>query len=114
LKKVGVLLVNLGAPDKPEKKAVRAYLREFLMDRRVLDIPFIIRFFLVYFIIVPKRLSDVTQLYKSIWQQDSPIRSILFDRASSLERSLNKESECSYCVEAAMTYGSPPILCRFK
>ncbi len=109
MKKYGVLLVNLGTPDKAEKKFVSAYLREFLMDRNVLDIPFLIRFFLVNFIIVPKRLSAVTELYQSIWQEDSPIRSILNKQASALELLLNEDEQFIFFVEPAMTYGKPSI-----
>lgn len=109
MKKYGVLLVNLGTPDKAEKKSVSAYLREFLMDKHVLDIPFPIRFFLVNFIIVPKRLSAVTELYQSIWQEDSPIRSILYKQASALESVLNESDKSKFFVQAAMTYGKPSI-----
>ncbi|MFC2126156.1 ferrochelatase, partial [Bacteroidota bacterium] len=49
--KKGVLLINLGTPDSPKVKDVRKYLIEFLMDNRVIDIPGLIRFFLVNFII---------------------------------------------------------------
>lgn len=109
MKTHGVLLVNLGTPDKPEKRAVRAYLREFLMDKRVINLAFPLRFFLVYCIIVPKRLDSVTRLYQQIWEQDSPIRSILFQQARELEKALNCDEEDGFLVEAAMTYGYPSI-----
>ncbi len=109
MKTVGVLLVNLGTPDKPEKPAVRAYLREFLMDRHVIHLPWLFRFLLVYFLIVPKRLKAVTQLYQGIWQQDSPIRSILYAQAEALQQRLQNRSERFY-VKPAMTYGQPSIL----
>ncbi len=108
MKRYGVLLVNLGTPDKPEKKAVRAYLREFLMDKQVINLPYPLRFALVNFIIIPKRLNKVTGLYKSIWGDDSPIRSILFKQAHALELRLQKQND-HFSVEAAMTYGSPGI-----
>ena len=51
----GVLLVNLGSPDSPAVGDVRQYLREFLMDGRVLDVPWPIRFGIVHFAILPSR-----------------------------------------------------------
>lgn len=108
MKRCGVLLVNLGTPDKPEKNAVRSYLREFLMDKQVINLPYPLRFILVNLIIIPKRLNKVTGLYKSIWEEDSPIRSILFKQASALELRLQKQQD-EIWVEAAMTYGSPEI-----
>ncbi|MCK5278291.1 MAG: ferrochelatase, partial [Cyclobacteriaceae bacterium] len=53
--KTGVLLVNLGTPDSPAVPDVRKYLREFLMDKRVIDIPFFSRWLLVNLIIAPFR-----------------------------------------------------------
>ncbi len=109
MKKYGVLLVNLGTPDSPEKAAVRAYLREFLMDKRVINLAWPLRFFLVNFIIVPKRLKAVTELYQSIWEQDSPIRLISYEQVQALESLLNEDSEVDYYVQLGMTYGKPSI-----
>ena len=53
--KTGVLIINLGTPDSPSVADVRKYLREFLMDRRVIDIPFWRRFLLINLIIAPFR-----------------------------------------------------------
>jgi ferrochelatase len=110
MKKVGVLLVNLGTPDKPEKKSVRKYLREFLMDKQVINLPFPLRFFLVNFIIIPKRLTRVTELYQSVWQEDSPIREILFKQVAGLEKQFQGQESPIFFVKGAMTYGSPSIL----
>lgn len=110
MKKVGVLLVNLGTPDKPEKKSVRNYLREFLMDKQVINLPYPLRFFLVNFIIIPKRLTRVTELYQSIWYEDSPIREILFKQVAGLDKQLQLHKSANFIVEGAMTYGSPSIL----
>lgn len=57
----GVLLVNLGSPDSPEPKDVKKYLGEFLMDERVIDIPYLLRTLLVKGIILntrPKKISE--------------------------------------------------------
>ena len=72
--KKGVLLVNLGSPDSPAVSDVRRYLREFLMDCRVLDAPWIIRFLVVHFIILPFRPKKSAAAYREVWLSDgSPL-----------------------------------------
>ena len=58
MKKKGVLLLNLGSPDSTSVADVRKYLREFLMDGRVLDAPFPIRWFVVHALILPSRPKE--------------------------------------------------------
>ena len=65
--KKAVLLINLGSPDAPTIKSVWKYLRQFLMDGRVIDIPYFIRLILVNLIIIPKRVSNSTKEYKKMW-----------------------------------------------
>ncbi|HIL73499.1 MAG TPA: ferrochelatase, partial [Verrucomicrobia bacterium] len=62
--KKGVLLVNLGSPDSPAVGDVRRYLREFLMDARVMDVPWLTRFFVVHFMILPFRPKDSAAAYR--------------------------------------------------
>ena len=62
-----VLLVNLGSPDSPSVPDVRRYLREFLMDGRVLDTPWPVRFGVVHFAILPKRPVESARAYSKIW-----------------------------------------------
>ena len=70
----GVLLVNLGSPDSPSVPDVRRYLREFLMDERVLDAPWPIRFGVVHFAILPFRPRQSAHAYQSIWTPEgSPL-----------------------------------------
>ena len=72
--KIGVLLVNLGTPDSPSVPDVRKYLREFLMDKRVIDIPFISRWMLVNLIIAPFRAPKSAKTYKELWEdRGSPL-----------------------------------------
>ena len=72
--KKGVLLVNLGSPDSPDVGDVRRYLREFLMDGRVLDTSWIVRFFLVNFLILPKRPKESAEAYRQVWlPEGSPL-----------------------------------------
>src|SRR5256885_4607919 len=63
----GVLLVNLGSPDSPSVPDVRRYLREFLMDGRVLDTNWLARFFIVHFAILPWRPRQSAEAYRKIW-----------------------------------------------
>ena len=70
----GVLLVNLGSPDSPAVPDVRRYLREFLMDGRVLDAPWLIRFFVVHALILPFRPKQSAEAYHTIWTREgSPL-----------------------------------------
>ena len=62
-----VLLVNLGSPDTPSVPDVRRYLNEFLMDERVVDLPWALRRFLVSAIILPRRPKASAEAYESIW-----------------------------------------------
>ena len=73
--KIGVLLVNLGTPDSPNTPDVRKYLREFLMDGRVIDFPFIPRWLLVNGIIAPFRSPKSAKEYKKLWdERGSPLK----------------------------------------
>src|SRR5436189_1317763 len=70
----GVLLVNLGSPDSPSVPDVRRYLREFLMDGRVLDVNPILRFCIVNFAILPFRPKQSAHAYRAVWMsQGSPL-----------------------------------------
>ena len=63
----GVLLVNLGSPDSPEPKDVKRYLDEFLMDERVIDVPYLLRALLVKGIILNTRPKKSAEAYQKIW-----------------------------------------------
>ena len=72
--KKAVLLVNLGSPDSPSVQDVRRYLREFLMDGRVLDTPWPVRFCVVNFAILPKRPKESAHAYSTVWTPEgSPL-----------------------------------------
>ena len=73
-KKKAVLLVNLGTPDSPKTSDVRSYLFQFLNDKRVIDIPWLLRKILVNGIIVPFRAPKSAKVYKELWTDEgSPI-----------------------------------------
>ncbi len=104
--KTGVLLVNLGTPDSPETPDVRRYLRQFLMDGRVIDYPFIPRWMLVNLIIAPFRSPKSAKIYKELWTEEgSPLKVY----GESNERQLQKELGEDYVVKLAMRYQSPSI-----
>ena len=72
--KRGIILMNLGSPDSTEVNDVKRYLREFLMDGRVIDVPYLIRNFLVKGIIVPSRAANSAAAYRTIWTKEgSPL-----------------------------------------
>jgi ferrochelatase len=104
MKKRAVLLVNLGSPDSPSVPDVRKYLREFLMDGRVIDAPWPIRFGIVHFAILPKRPIESAKAYRGIWTDaGSPL--ILTSKA--VREKLQARVSCR--VELAMRYQNPSI-----
>jgi len=103
---IGVLLVNLGTPANPSPTAVRAYLREFLSDPRVIDINPFARWILVNLIIAPFRARPSSEAYEKIWtRQGSP----LLLNTQDLGREVGRELGAGYKVEIAMRYGQPSI-----
>ncbi|HRE52611.1 MAG TPA: ferrochelatase [Flavitalea sp.] len=100
--KRGILLMNLGSPDSTSVKDLRKYLMEFLMDKRVIDKPYLLRLFLVGAIIVPFRAPKSAEAYKSIWTSEgSPL--IVISRQ--LQAAVQEQVE-EY-VALAMRYGNP-------
>ncbi len=59
--------MNVGSPDAPTKPAVRKFLSEFLNDKRVIDLPWLLRKLLVNLIIIPFRVKKSSELYKRLW-----------------------------------------------
>jgi ferrochelatase len=105
-RKQGLLLLNLGTPDSPEPEDVGRYLREFLMDKWVLDIPAVFRWILVNVLIVPKRKFASSHAYKTIWtKRGSPLAFHLSDLREAVAPLVQDEFE----VETAMRYQNPPI-----
>jgi len=104
--KKGLLLINLGTPDSYEPGDVGRYLREFLMDPLVIDIPKVLRWILVNILIVPKRSHDSAKLYKKVWMKEG---SPLLVHTQALESKVQKQLAGQYEVVAAMRYGKPSI-----
>ena len=101
----GVLLVNLGSPESPDAKDVKPYLDEFLMDRFVIDVPFLLRAFLVRGIILRKRPEKSAAAYKKIWWEEGSPLIVLSKR---MFGKVKKQSDIP--VSLAMRYGKPNIL----
>ncbi len=101
---LAVLYVNLGSPDSPEVGDVRNYLREFLLDPRVIDAPWLIRQFVVRGLILPTRPKSSAEAYRSIWTMDgSPLV------VTSSKQRAALETACGLPVLLAMRYGKPTI-----
>jgi protoporphyrin/coproporphyrin ferrochelatase len=104
--KIGVLLVNLGTPDTPSTPDVRKYLREFLLDKRVIDIPAIARYALINGIIAPFRAPKSAKVYKELWtDRGSPLLYHGRDLTEKLQTALGSD----YHVAFGMRYQSPSI-----
>src|SRR6202020_1324133 len=104
MKNQGVLLINLGSPDSPKTSDVRRYLREFLMDGRVMDAPYPIRFAVVHGCILPFRPKHSAEAYHQVWL---PAGSPLIVTSKLVQRELQKR--VSVPVELAMRYQNPSI-----
>lgn len=103
-KKRGIVLMNLGSPDSPATSDVKKYLNQFLMDGRVIDIPYLARLLLIKGIIVPTRAPKSAEAYKMIWtDKGSP----LVDLTRQLQQALQELVDVP--VEIAMRYGNPTV-----
>lgn len=105
-RRVGVLLVNLGTPDSPNVGDVRKYLREFLSDPRVIDIPALGRWLLLNLVILPRRPKQSAAAYRLIWGEEG---SPLWVHTEALGRAVSERLGADYLVQVAMRYQSPSI-----
>lgn len=103
--KIGILLANLGTPSAPTTPAIRRYLRQFLSDRRVVDVPRIIWWPLLRGVILPLRSKRVAKLYKSIWMDEgSPLLVYSKRQKKALAEQLPDTP-----VALGMSYGEPSL-----
>jgi protoporphyrin/coproporphyrin ferrochelatase len=104
--RIGVLLVNLGTPDAPTPAAVRRYLREFLSDRRVVELPPILWQPILNGIILVTRPRKSAHAYQQVWTPEgSPLAAVTAAQARALAPRLGSEVRVDY----AMRYGNPSI-----
>ncbi len=100
------ILVNLGTPDAPENGAIRLWLRQFLSDPRVVDLPRMIWLPILYGFILPFRPGKVKEKYKLVWRDgQSPLRALTLELAARVQHNLGE----TWTVRTGMTYGAPPL-----
>lgn len=110
-KTIGILLTNAGTPDAPTKHAVKRYLKAFLSDQRVIQLPRFIWQPLLYGLILPLRASQSAQRYQMIWtSKGAPMRTFMHQMGDQLQMALNETDREDYVVEIGMNYGNPSIL----
>ena len=103
---VGVLLVNLGTPDAPEPRAVRRYLKQFLSDRRVVEIPQLLWQPILRGIILTTRPRKSAHAYAQVWTDaGSPLAAVTQAQAAALQAMLGPDIRVAH----AMRYGEPAI-----
>ncbi|WP_309751130.1 ferrochelatase [Novosphingobium sp.] len=104
--RIGVLLVNLGTPDAPDARAVRRYLKEFLWDRRVVEIPRALWWLVLNGIILNTRPRKSAHAYAQVWSEDgSPLAAITKAQAAALQDQLGQ----GVMVSWGMRYGNPAL-----
>jgi ferrochelatase len=109
MSRVGVLLINLGTPDAPKPEAVGRYLRQFLMDGFVIDVPKPLRWFLVNVMIVPRRKGQSAKAYQKVQLPGgSPLLVYTRELAEKVAARLAVDGD-RFVVEYAMRYGNPSI-----
>ena len=104
--KTGVLLINLGTPDAPSRGAVYRYLKQFLLDPRVIDYPWLPRNLLVRGIIAPFRSGSSAKLYKRLWTEEGSPLKVYGEKVTEMVQSQMGEN---YIVELGMRYQSPSV-----
>ncbi len=113
-RKIGVLLVNLGTPDAPEKQAVKRYLKQFLSDKRVVEIPSIIWQPILRGIILNTRPAKSAEAYGLVWTEDgSPLAFYTRKQAEKLAGKIGGATD-GVMVDWAMRYGNPDIKSRLE
>src|SRR5579872_1403832 len=104
LNKRGIILMNLGSPDSTSVGDVRSYLREFLMDERVIDTPYLWRTILVKGLITPFRAPKSAEAYNSIWSKEgSPLVVITRQLQDALQKQIAEP------IAISMRYGNPTM-----
>ena len=111
--KVGVLLVNLGTPDGTDYTSMRRYLKEFLMDKRVIEWPRALWYPILFGIVLRTRPGKVGKAYEEIWNKDldeSYLRTYTRNQAEKMAETFKEHSHV--VIDWAMRYGQPSIASR--
>lgn len=108
--KIGILVTNLGSPDEPTPSALRRYLREFLSDPRIVEIPRVIWMLILHGIILRVRPAKSAKNYASVWTENgAPLIEITKKQVSKLAVKIGAEGFDNVEVVMAMRYGNPSI-----
>ncbi|HEV7441923.1 MAG TPA: ferrochelatase [Steroidobacteraceae bacterium] len=115
-RKIGVLLSNLGTPDGTDYWSMRRYLSEFLSDRRVVEVPRLLWFFILHGLILTTRPSRKGKDYETIWNRErdeSPLKTFTRSQAEKLQASITRgllgNSSTEVIVDWGMRYGNPSL-----
>ena len=107
--KVGILLINLGTPDSTSWWDIRKYLKEFLSDRRVIEVNPIVWQIILNLFILTFRPSKTAHAYKKIWRKESNESPLLYYTRSQAKKLDNNIGNEKIIVDFAMRYGNPSI-----
>jgi ferrochelatase len=109
VKKTGVLLVNLGSPASPKTGDVRRFLREFLGDPRVVNLPRSLWWLILNFFILPFRPKKSAHAYQSIWTEHGSPLIVFTEKLTGKLQDLAGVGDSSLIVDCAMRYGKPAL-----
>ena len=112
--KTGVLIINLGTPDSTKWLDIRKYLKEFLSDKRVIEVNPILWQLILNIIILNLRPSKTAKAYKEIWMKDINMSPLLYYTQKQAEKVSNSISNEKLIVDFAMRYGNPSIKSKIK
>jgi len=112
--KTGVLIINLGTPDSTKWLDIRRYLKEFLSDRRVIEVNPILWQLILNLIILNLRPSKTAKAYKEIWMKDINMSPLMYYTQKQAEKVSNSISNEKILVDFAMRYGNPSIKSKIK
>ena len=108
--KVGVLVTNLGTPDAPKKAELKRYLKEFLSDPRVVEVPRLLWWMILNLVILNIRPKRSAKAYSTVWtERGSPLMFHTQDQTNALRDNLQQQYGDNIVVDFAMRYGSPSV-----
>ena len=112
--KTGVLIINLGTPDSTSWFDIRKYLKEFLSDRRVIEVNPILWQLILNLVILNLRPSKTAKAYKEIWMKNEDMSPLLYYTSKQSEKISEKISNENLIIDFAMRYGNPSINSKIK
>ena len=112
--KTGVLIINLGTPDSTSWLDIRKYLKEFLSDKRVIEVNPILWQIILNVFILNLRPSKTAKAYKEIWMKDENISPLLYFTQKQAEKLSGLISGENLLIDYAMRYGNPSIKSKIK